>query len=178
MRGELKQSARYFLGNLVIRTKRGILFLTQGAAQWLKIVTGRRRVGVLPFRDLLSLTAILAGGVACGLWLDSIAAGLLAFIALVLLSRIARSLERIVACLKPQAAAAVLPERRSSDVARASARKVYVSTKAMERLRPWVEDESTLTEESAKAYCSVLLDTLAILEPRLAGRAPAEDTWS
>lgn len=47
-----------------------------------------------------------------------------------------------------------------------SERNFEVGAKAIEHLRPWVEDETALTEESAKAYCSVLLDTLATLHPK------------
>jgi hypothetical protein len=41
-----------------------------------------------------------------------------------------------------------------------------INAKAIEHLLPWVKDESSLTEESAKAYCSVLLDTLATPHPK------------
>jgi hypothetical protein len=43
-----------------------------------------------------------------------------------------------------------------------------MSTEAIEHLLPWVKDETALTEESAKAYCSVLLDTLATPNPKFA----------
>jgi hypothetical protein len=49
-----------------------------------------------------------------------------------------------------------------------SERNFEVGAKAIEYLRPWVEDETALTEERAKAYCSILLDTLATLHPKFA----------
>ena len=99
-----------------------------------------------------------------------------ALIVLFLLSNIARSLQHIAGFLRTQPAAAVHPAWRTPTVEGPSQHNIYISAKAMERLRPWVEDESTLTEESAKAYCSVLLDTLAMLRPTMAGRARFEDS--
>jgi len=55
-----------------------------------------------------------------------------------------------------------------SSVAMRSERDFEVSTRAIEHLRPWVEDETSLTEERAKACCAVLLDTLATLHPKFA----------
>lgn len=176
MRGII-QSARNFAGRIITRCGKLILLMEQRAGLWLKGVRTGRRFRLRSVFDVLSLLAGVAGAVACGLWLDSFAAGLFAFIFLLQLGRVIRSLERITAVLRTQSAPASFnwrPPVREP----ANARSIYVSAKAMERLRPWVEDEGSLTEESAKAYCAVLLDTLAILDPKLAGRAPAEDTWS
>lgn len=177
MRG-IVQSARNFAGRIIGRCRKLILLIEQRAGLWLKGVRTGRRFRVRSVSDVISLLAGVAGAVACGLWLESIAAGLLAFILLLQLGRMVRSLERIAAVLKTQSAAPLLPHWRPAAREPANARSIYVSAKAMERLRPWVEDEGSLTEESAKAYCAVLLDTLAILDPKLAGRAGAEDTWS
>ncbi len=177
MRGIL-HSARDLTGRIIRRCQDSILLIEQRAGFWLKRLRAGRRFRLRSVSDFLSLLAGVAGAVACGLWLDSIAAGLFAFILLLQLGRMVRSLERIAAVLKTQSAAPLLPHWRPPVREPASARSIYVSAKAMERLRPWVEDEGSLTEESAKAYCAVLLDTLAILDPKLAGRAPAEDTWS
>ena len=43
-----------------------------------------------------------------------------------------------------------------------------MSTEAIEHLLSWVKDETSLTEESAKTYCSVLLDTLATAHTKFA----------
>jgi hypothetical protein len=44
-----------------------------------------------------------------------------------------------------------------------------IQLKAIQRLRPWVDDEISLTEEGAKAYCTVLLDLLAGMDGKLLG---------
>ncbi len=56
----------------------------------------------------------------------------------------------------------------TSGIAERSEGNFEVSARAIEHLLPWVKDEASLTEESAKAYCSVLLDTLATLHPKFA----------
>jgi hypothetical protein len=127
-------------------------------------------------RKALPLIAILTGAAACALWLNSIAAGVFALILLFLLSNIGRSLQDIAGLLRTQSAFALHPAWHTPSVEGPTQHNIYISAKAMERLRPWVEDESSLTEESAKAYCSVLLDTLAMLRPTMAGRARVEDS--
>jgi hypothetical protein len=87
--------------------------------------------------------------------------------------RTVKSLERIASALGSQPFVASPANWRQFDKDGTNDQKIYISSKAMERLRPWVEDESSLTEESAKAYCSVLLDTLAVLNPRLTGNTRA-----
>jgi hypothetical protein len=135
-----------------------------------------RRLSPQSVRKALPLTAIIAGAAAAALWLNSIAAGVFVLILLFLLSNIGRSLQHIVGLLRTQSAAALHPAWRAPSVEGPNQHNIYISVKAMERLRPWVDDESSLTEESAKAYCSVLLDTLAMLRPMMAGRARVEDS--
>jgi hypothetical protein len=57
---------------------------------------------------------------------------------------------------------------RVSRIAERSEVNFEMSTEAIEHLLPWVKDETVLTEETAKAYCSVLLDTLATADPKFA----------
>ena len=57
----------------------------------------------------------------------------------------------------------------TSGIAERSEQNFEVSARAIEHLLPWVKDETSLTEESAKAYCSVLLETLAALHPKFSG---------
>jgi hypothetical protein len=178
MSGNIQLSARNFAAKMSVRCKHKLLFFEQRASRLLKSVRARRTLHTCTASDVLSLVGIVAGAAACGLWLGSSTAALFVFILLLLLARMGRSLERITALLRTQSAAALSLNWRPASGGTANARNIYVSTKAMERLRPWVEDESSLSEESAKAYCSVLLDTLAILDPKLASRAQAEDTWS
>lgn len=176
MNGNLQRSARTLAGNVFGWCSYHVLRLGQGTGRLLKKAGIKRHLSSQTLRKALPLMGTIAGAVAFALWLDNIAAGVFAFILLFLLSRIGRSLEHIAAQQRTQSAAALHPTWRAPSQEPAKERNIYISSKAMERLRPWVEEDSSLTEESAKAYCSVLLDTLAMLHPRLAGRGQAEDS--
>lgn len=175
MHASIQGPARAWAGDLAGWCKRGLANVRERAARLVKNLNWRRHLARRPLLERLPQAAIVAGALACGLWLNSVAAGLFALVLLFLLWKIGRSLERIAGLLRTQALAAVPAGGRASADA-AGQRNIYISAKAVERLRPWVEDESALTEESAKAYCSVLLDTLAMLHPKLAGKA--SDSWS
>lgn len=176
MRGNIQRSARTFASNVYGWCKYNILRLGQDISRLLRNSSIKPLLSQQSVHKTLPLVGIVAGAVACGLWLNSTAAGVFALILLFLLLSIVKSLDRIAALLRTQSAVPLHSNWRASSLETASQRNIYISAKAMERLRPWVEDESPLTEESAKAYCSVLLDTLAILRPGLAGRAHAEDS--
>ena len=176
MRGNIQRSARTFASNVYGWCKYNIMRLGQNISHLLKNSGIKQRLSRQSVRKTLPLVGIIAGAVACGLWLNSTAAGVFALILLFLLSSIVQSLDRMAALMRTQSVAPLHSNWRASSLETPSQRNIYISAKAMERLRPWVEDQSPLTEESAKAYCSVLLDTLAILRPGLAGRAHAEDS--
>src|SRR6266849_5788523 len=118
--------------------------------------------------DAISAIAVLGGAVAFGFWRDSISAGLFACIALFLMAGIYKALRQIVATLRrePDRIFAANPNWNISS--ERSEPNFEINAKAIEHLMPWVKDETSLTEESAKAYCSVLLDTLATLHPKSA----------
>jgi hypothetical protein len=163
-------------GSMSSWCKRSVLRLEQRTSRLLKSAHIKRHLSRQSVRRSLPLIGIVAGAAACALWLNSAAAGVFALILLFLLSNIGRSLEHIVGLWRTQSAAALHPAWRAPSIEGPNQHNIYISAKAMERLRPWVEDESTLTEESAKAYCSVLLDTLAMLRPTMAGKAWVEDS--
>ena len=114
--------------------------------------------------------AVIGGAVAFGFWWDSINAGLFVCFALFLLAGIYKALRQIVATLRrePDRIFAANPNWNISRIAERSEPNFEINAKAIEHLLPWVKDETSLTEESAKAYCSVLLDTLAALHPKFA----------
>ena len=120
--------------------------------------------------NALQLAAVLAGAVAFGFWQDSIGAGVFACFALFLLAGIYKALRQIVATLRgePDRMIVVNANWKVSRIAERSEANFEMSTEAIEHLLPWVKDETALTEESAKAYCSVLLDTLAARHPKFA----------
>jgi len=120
--------------------------------------------------DAIPPVAIIGGAVAFGFWWDSICAGLFACFALFLLAGIYKALRQIVATLRRESDRifAAYPNWNISRIAERSEPNFEISTEAIEHLLPWVKDETSLTEESAKAYCSVLLDTLATPHPKFA----------
>lgn len=178
MDAEIQPTVRKFASNLPSWCKRTVSGLKQRSVRLRKRLLFKH---LLPesvsVYAVVSAFGIIAGGVAGGLWLNSSAAGFLVLIVLFLLANIGRSLRHIGAQLGLHPAAPLHPSWPSTTKT-TNQQNIYISTKAMERLRPWVEDQSSLTEESAKAYCSVLLDTLALVDPRLAGKARAKDIWS
>jgi CheY-like chemotaxis protein len=99
------------------------------------------------------MVAEFAGAAALGFWCGSISAALFAGVVLFFLAGIYKALRQIVATL-------------GSGRSGGSERNFEISARAIEHLRPWIEDETSLTEESAKACCAVLLDTLATLHPQ------------
>ena len=178
MYSDVQPSFRSFASNISGWCNRNILDLRQRADRLRKRVLAKRRLRGQSLHTILSALGIIMGAAAGGLWLNSRAAGLFALVLLLLLASIGRSLQRIASLLRTQPGVPLSPTWSVPRPGTASERNIYISTKAMERLRPWVEDQSSLTEESAKAYCSVLLDTMSILDPKLAGRAGAGDIWS
>jgi hypothetical protein len=121
-------------------------------------------------RNAIPLIAVLGGAAAFGFWQDSIGAGLFTFFFLWFLAGIYKTLRQIVATLRWERDR-VIPASsnwNASTTGEGSDLNVEVGARAIEHLRPWVEDGAALTEESAKAYCSVLLDTLAALHPKFA----------
>ena len=114
--------------------------------------------------------AVLAGAIAFGCWWNSINAGLFACFALFFLAAIYKALQQIVVTLRWERdhTIAANPNANTSSTGEGSERSFEVNARAIEHLRPWVEDEASLTEERAKACCAVLLDTLAALHPKFA----------
>src|SRR5207248_4794577 len=167
MHSNIERSARTFTSNMS-GWRHHVAGVTERIGTLLKRASVKHYFSRQSAHKALPVVGIIAGAAACALWVSSPAAGVFALILLFLLSNIGKSLHRIAAVLKNHTAAN--PSLRPSTLETAEQRNIYISSKAMERLRPWVEDKGSLTEESAKAYCSVLLDTMAIVQPRLAGR--------
>jgi len=117
--------------------------------------------------DTILAVAVLTGAVAFGFWWDSLSAGLFAGFALFFLAGIYNALRQIVATLSSERDRPIAgnSNRNTPGIAERSQQNLEASARAIENLRPWVKDETSLTEESAKACCTILLDTLATLNP-------------
>src|SRR5438874_6434225 len=118
--------------------------------------------------NVIPPAAVLAGAAAFGFWWGSISAGLFACFALFFLAAIYKALQQIVSILHWERDCKLSENSNGSSITMRSEQDFEVSARAIEHLRPWVEDETSLTEERAKACCAVLLDTLATLHPKFA----------
>jgi len=118
--------------------------------------------------NVIPPVAVLAGAAAFGFWWGSISAGLFACFALSFLAAIYNALRQIVSILHWERDCKLSENSNGSSITMRSEQDFEVSARAIEHLRPWVEDETSLTEERAKACCAVLLDTLATLHPKFA----------
>ena len=118
--------------------------------------------------NVIPPVAVLAGAAAFGFWWGSISAGLFACFALSFLAAIYKALRQIVSILHWERDCKPSENSNGSSIAMRSEQDFEVSARAIEHLRPWVGDETSLTEERAKACCAVLLDTLATLHPKFA----------
>ena len=118
--------------------------------------------------NVIPPVAVLAGAAAFGFWWGSISAGLFACFALSFLAAIYKALRQIVSILHGERDCKLSENSNGSSIAMRSEQDFEVSARAIEHLRPWVGDETSLTEERAKACCAVLLDTLATLHPKFA----------
>ena len=121
-------------------------------------------------RNAIPPVAVLAGATALGFWQDSIGAAVFACFALFLLAGIYKALRQIVATLRGEPDRMIVANAnwKLSRIGEPSEANFEMSTEAIEHLLPWVRDETALTEETAKAYCAVLLDTLATRHPKFA----------
>ncbi len=148
----LASKMQRWIASLIKKAKNAMAF--DLSAQWI--------------HDTIPSVAVLAGAAAFGFWWDSISAGLFACFVLFFLAGIYKALRQIVATLRWEhdRITAANSNWNTSSIAEQGARNFEIGAKAIEHLRPWVKDETSLTEESAKAYCSVLLDTLAALHPK------------
>jgi len=163
--GSLTTNIQGRISALVTKMQRGIASLVKKAKKAMVLDRSAHWI-----HDTIPPAAVLAGAAAFGFWWDSVSAGLFACFALFFLAGIYKGLRQLVATLRWEHDRIIAANSNwnTSGTVERSERNFEVGVKAMEHLRPWVEDETALTEERAKAYCSVLLDTLATLHPKFA----------
>ncbi len=162
------------VGSLATNIQGRIRPLATKTQRWIASLVKRTKKGMdaslsaNEIRKAIPALAVVGGAAAFGFWQDGISAGLFACFALFFLAGIYKALRQIVATLRWKRDRVIAPDSgwNTSGTAERSERNFEVGAKAIEHLRPWVEDEISLTEESAKAYCSVLLETFAALHPK------------
>lgn len=163
--GSLATNIQGRISALATRMQRGIASLVKKAKTAIVFDLSANWI-----RKAIPPVAVLAGAAAFGFWQDSIGAGVFACSALFLLAGIYKALRQIVATLRgePDRMIGANANWKVSRIAERSEANFEMSTEAIEHLLPWVKDETALTEETAKAYCSVLLDTLAASHAKFA----------
>ena len=122
--------------------------------------------------DMIPPLGIIIGTVAFGFWWHSIQAGLFACCGLFFLAGVYKATERIVGAVlrwERDRMAGPSPDRDASTSAEPSHEDIDALCGAIDRLQPWVADEVALTEETAKASCAVLLESVA---PRYTNKTP------
>jgi hypothetical protein len=142
--------------------------------RWISSLVKKGKKGIVAdlsangIHKMISPIAVLAGAAVFGFWWSSISAGLFAFVILFFLAGIYKALQQIVTTLRWERDRIIAENsiQNPSGTIDRSERNFEIGTRAIEHLRPWVRGETSLTEESAKGCCSVLLDTLATLHPR------------
>ena len=109
----------------------------------------------------IPLVGVIMGTIAFGFWWKSIAAGLFACSGLFLLAGIYKAVERIGGPVQRWEPESTADGERFSDVpARDSSHKDIDTLAAIERLKSWVANETSPTEEDVKSSCTVLLELL------------------
>ncbi len=163
--GSLATNIQGWIRALATKMKRGMASLVKKAKTVMVFDLSANWI-----RNAIPPVAVLGGAAAFGFWQDSIGAGVFACFALFLLAGIYNALRQIVVALRgePDRMIAANANWKVSRSAERGERNFEMSAEAIEHLLPWVKDETALTEESAKAYCSVLLDTLAARHPKFA----------
>lgn len=163
--GSLATNIQGWISALTIKMQRGIASLVKKAKTAMVLDLSANWI-----RNAIPPVAVLGGATAFGFWQDSIGAGVFACFALFLLAGIYKALRQIVATLRGEPDRMIVANAnwKLPRIAEPSEANFEMSTEAIEHLLTWVRDETALTEETAKAYCAVLLDTLATRHPKFA----------
>jgi hypothetical protein len=110
--------------------------------------------------DVILPLAILIGVVAFGLWRQSFAAALFAAVGLFLLAGIYNNTERMLATVGRSEGEPHFRDANARGLAEPTIENSGLN-QAIECLKPWLANELSLTEESVKECCTVVLDSVA-----------------
>jgi len=111
--------------------------------------------------DLVLSLGILIGAVAFGLWRQSFAAALFAGVPLFFLAGIYRTTEQTLAAVRKSNVEPRFENADSHTPAEPEPENSDAVNEAIACLTPWIANEVSLTEESAKECCAVLLASAA-----------------
>jgi hypothetical protein len=114
---------------------------------------------------LISFLATLMGAAAFGLWQQSFAAALFAGVGLSLLAGIYNNSERTLAALERREGEQHCEDVDAHALAGPSMANSGTLDQAIGYLKPWLANEVSLTEENAKEYCALLLDSVGARTP-------------
>ena len=136
---------RSLMTNMRQRILSGVNWLVSLSGKAKTLYPSARRVN-----DMIPHAGIVVGALAFGIWWNSFAAGLFACIILFFLAGIYKATARRVP-------AGTKGARSTADRSQSNTETLA----AIENLRSWVANETSPTEESAKASCAVLLEAVA-----------------
>ena len=111
-------------------------------------------------RELIAPVGTVMGAAAFGWWSQSFAAALFAAIALFFLAGIYKRSEQVLAAVTRLGASPRFGNEDNRTLSRATPNRDALK-QAIGRLEPWLANEVSLTEENAKEWCAVLLDSVA-----------------
>jgi hypothetical protein len=110
--------------------------------------------------SLIPTLAFLMGAVAFGLWQQSFAAALFAGVGLSLLAGIYHKTEQMLGVLRRSEYGPHFADVSARALAEPTTENSGALNQAIGSLKPWLANEVSLTEENAKEYCAVLLDSV------------------
>ncbi len=120
------------------------------------------RKAKLPQADeLIPPLGILMGALALGWWQQSFAAALFAGIGLFFLASIDKTTKRTFAAIRRLGNGSRVADAAGSAPEKSEGVRSDALDEAIGCLKPWLTNEASLTEESAKQCCAVLVDSVA-----------------
>jgi len=147
--------------SLVAKVRQRILPLANRAARWYgNIKISRPSAGLAS--DLIPPVGIIVGAVAFGFWWSSLAAGLFACFGLFFLAGIYKATGRIVAAVLRWEGDRVAGTADWDAALGDQSHRSVEAVAAIEKLKSWVANETSPTEEDVKASCAVLLQSVAL----------------
>jgi hypothetical protein len=132
----------------------------QQAHRKIKVASLTKKARPQQSDGLIPTLAFLMGAVAFGLWQQSFAAALFAGVGLFLLAGIYHKTERMLGVLRRSEYGPHFADVSARALAEPTTENSGALNQAIGSLKPWLANEVSLTEENAKEYCAVLLDSV------------------
>jgi len=116
--------------------------------------------GGFQLQNIIPPLGILIGAVAFGLWWHSFAAALFAAVGLFFLAGIYRNSERTLPTVRQSQSKPPLEDLDPPAIEQPTPEDNEAVNEAVQYLQPWLANEVSLSEESVRDRCSVLVDSV------------------